>query len=238
MRPRSPDAFRCCAQQYIASDSARLARDRFDCELKPSDNDNRRRCCYSGRRHRIIAPRNRAVSRNHISRSLIVPALQPAQPAQISLSAEEMEARWDLEPPLRAAVSRSLAPPEFRWVLAKPFCAATAIFRRRFSFFSFLLATLLSLETSSLSALAWPPAFRSESAKLRVLPPAFSVLSPLVSATATAKTLSFSCARKFLVSGSAIPPAMVNSRREPSEFASVSPGRFVAPEGQSRQWPR
>src|SRR6266566_2527930 len=224
MRPRSPDAFRCCAQQYIASDSARLARDRFECELKPSDNDNRRRCCYSGRRHRIIAPKNRAVSRNHISRSLIVPALQPAQPAQISLSAEEMEAR-------------SLAPPEFRWVLAKPFCAATAIFRRRFSFFSFLLTTLLSLETSSLSALAWPPAFRSESAKLRVLPPAFSVLSPLVSAKATAKTLSFSCAAKFLasVSGSAIPPAMVNSRREPSEFESVSPGRFVAPEGQSRQ---
>jgi hypothetical protein len=28
---------------------------------------------------------------------------------------------------------------------------------------------------------------------------------------------------------------MVNSRREPSEFESVSPGRFVAPEGQSRQ---
>ena len=172
MRPRSPDAFRCCAQQYIASDSARLARDRFDCELKPSDNDNRRRCCCSGRRHRIIAPKNRAVSRNHISQSLIVPALQPAQPAQISLS-----------------------------------------------------------------ALAWPPAFRSESAKLRVLPPAFSVLSPLVSAKATAKTLSFSCAAKFLasVSGSAIPPAMVNSRREPSESESVSPGRFVAPEGQSRQ---
>jgi len=143
MQPRSPDAFRCCAQQYIASDSARLARDRFDCELKPSDNDNRRRCCYSGRRHRIIAPKNRAISRNHISRSLIVPALQPAQPAQISLAAEEMEARWDLEPPLCAAVSRLLAPPEFRWVLAKPFCAATAIFQRRFSFFSFLFATLL-----------------------------------------------------------------------------------------------
>ena len=145
-----------------------------------------------------------------------------------------MEARWDLEPPLRAAVSRLLAPPEFRWVLAKPFYAATAIFRRRFSFLS---ATLVSLETSSLPALAWPPAFRSESAKLRVLPLAFSVLSPLVSAKATAKTLSSSCAAKFLasVSGSAIPPAMVNSRREPSEFESVSPGRFVAPEGQSRQ---
>jgi hypothetical protein len=28
---------------------------------------------------------------------------------------------------------------------------------------------------------------------------------------------------------------MVNSRREPSEFGSVSPGRFVAPEGQSRR---
>ena len=148
-----------------------------------------------------------------------------------------MEPHWDLEPPSRAAVSRLLAPPEFRWALAKPSCAAPAIFRRRFSFFSFLLATLLSLETSSLSALARPPAFRSASAKLRVLPRTFSLLSPLVSAKATAKTLSFSCAAKFLasVSGSTIRPAMMNSRREPSEFASVSPGRFVALEGQSRQ---
>jgi len=235
MRPRSLGASRCCAQQYIASDSARPARDRFDHGSSASDNGNRRRCCCSVRRRQILAPKNRAVFRNHISRSLIVLVLQPAQPALISLSTEEMEPHWDLEPPLRAAVSRLLAPPEFRWVLAKPFCAATAIFRRRFSFFSFLLATLLSLETSSLSALAWPPAFRSESAKLRVLPPAFFVLSPLVLATPT--TLSFSCAPKFLasVSGSAIRPAMMNSRREPSEFASVSPGRFVALEGQSRQ---
>jgi hypothetical protein len=63
-------------------------------------------------------------------------------------------------------------------------------------FFFFPLATLVSLETSSLSALA-APAFRSESAKLRVLPLAFSVLSPLVSAKATAKTLSFLCGEVF-----------------------------------------
>ena len=149
--------------------------------------------------------------------------------------ARAVEARLDSERQSRAVVRHSPGPPEFRTVWVRSFCADLAIFRRRFSFSSLVSAKVLSpRSSSSLLASASLPGFRSVSETLRVHPPVFSLLSLLVSATATAKTISFSCGAmsSTWVSVSAIRP---NSRREPSELASVSPHRLVARGGQSRQ---
>jgi len=142
--------------------------------------------------------------------------------------------RLDSERRSRAAVIRSILPAESPMVWAKPLCAGLAIFLRRFSSSSVSAKSLFPRSSySSPLPSASLPEFRSVSETLRILPLGFSLLSLLVSARA--RSFSFSCVATFSVWVSAIRPPMANSPPEPSEFASVSPHRFVAPEGRSRQ---
>ena len=132
----------------------------------------------------------------------------------------------------RAVVRRLIEPPEFRMAWVKSFSSELATFLRLFSFSSSTSPEFLSPPSSS-SLLASVLAFRSVSETPPTRRLALFLLLVSVSVRATAKSLSFSCAVMFSVWGSG--SAFRQSRREPSEFGSVSPHRIVAPEGQGRQ---